>query len=396
VRPEAARESGRTPGKGVGARALAGAVLVLAAAGGCGGAPAAASERTFVYAGGGSTIDVFEVDPATGALVLRGMAAAGDNAYVADLDVRRRRLYVQTQFGIPVAIRGFDIGAGDGLLQPSGDHPLPYPLVSGVTQLLVHPSAPWLLISATGEASGLQDQLFPIAADGQIGAPRVISTQYYGFSWYDDGRTFFGLDGVAIGQFTFDPAAGALTPRDPLEAEGSRDHQMLALASHPNGRWVYSVEESRLGRFTLDAAAGTLAGQGYDGNPLPADAIYWTSAVVHAGGGFLYVVGYLRETLLGFIDQFAIDARSGALAFVRRELGDARHRLRLGSLQAPLLLGERLIIGGQSADGVSRPVLAVYRIDRGDGTLGAEGEPIELRPADSTVVNFILAARLPR
>jgi hypothetical protein len=372
-------------------------VLAACAALACGGDRAAEPDtsRTFVYAGGGSTIDVFEADLDTGALVFRAMAAAGDNAYVADVDLLRRRLYVQTQLGIPVAIRRFDLGASDGLLQASADDPLPHPLVSGVTQLLVHPTAPWLLISATGEASGLQDQLFPIGAAGQLGTPQVISTQYYGFSWHAEGRAFFGLDGVAIGQFAFDPGAGNLTPRDPPEAEGSRGHQMLALATHPNGRWLYSVEESRLGRFTLDAAQGTLLAQGYDANPMPSDAIYWTSAVVHERSGFLYVVGYLRETLLGFIDQFALDSVTGALAFVRRELGDDRHRLRLGSLQAPLLLGDLLFIGGQSA-GAGTPVLAVYRIDATTGALAAAGELTELRPADTTVVNFILSARLPR
>jgi hypothetical protein len=338
---------------------------------------------------------VFEADLTTGALAFRGMAEAGDNAYVADLDLLRRRLYVQTQFGIPVAIRGFDLGAGDGLLQRPVDRLLPHPLVSGVTQLLVHPSAPWLLISATGEASGLQDQLLPIAADGQLGTPTVISTQYYGFRWYADGRTFFGLDGVAIGQFAFDPGAGSLSPRDPPEADGSRDHQMLALAVHPNGRWLYSVEESRLGRFALDAGRSTLAAQGYDPNPVPAEPIYWSSAVVHGRGGFLYVVGYLRETLVGVIDQFALDPATGALAFVRREPGDERHRLLLGSLQAPLLLGDLLLIGGQSAQ-AGTPVLAVYRIDPVTGVLAAAGELTELRPADSTVVNFILSASLPR
>src|SRR5439155_65344 len=100
---------------------------------------------------------------------------------------------------------------------------------------------------------------------GGLGMPTVISTDYYGFTWDPTGRYFFGLDGVAIGQFAFDAASGALQPRDPPQAAGSAGRQFLALESHPGGKWVYSAEEGSLppnqaGQPAGPAAGGTPAG----------------------------------------------------------------------------------------------------------------------------------------
>src|SRR5215213_9448120 len=93
---------------------MQGTLMVALAA--CGGDPAPAGAS--VYAGGGSTIDVFSADLATGALTLRAEVPAGDDAYLGTLDAGRTRLYIQTQLGLPVNIRAFDI-QGDGLLRPS-------------------------------------------------------------------------------------------------------------------------------------------------------------------------------------------------------------------------------------------------------------------------------------
>jgi len=91
---------------------------------------------TYLYAGGGSAIDVFRVDLATGALTFLAETPAGDRAYVADMDRRSERLYVQTQLGLPVAIRSFARGT-DGTLAAGTDYPLPHPFVEGMTQLLL-------------------------------------------------------------------------------------------------------------------------------------------------------------------------------------------------------------------------------------------------------------------
>jgi hypothetical protein len=240
----------------------------------------------------------------------------------------------------------------------------------------------------------LQDQLMPVGSDGRLGTPRVISTDYYGFTWDRTGRYFYGLDGVAIGQFVFDPAAGSMKPNDPPEAEGSTGHQFLALKGHPNGKWVYSVEEGAIGLFALDAASGALRSQQYLGSPVPGATTSWTSLVVHPQGRFLYCLGYVRDSQLGFVDLFSIDPTSGGLTFVARQSGGEVGQIQLDSLQAPVLLGDLLLVGGRStAAGLEgKPVLSVYRIDRVDGRLRAIGAPALLQPAATTSVNFIAAA----
>jgi 6-phosphogluconolactonase (cycloisomerase 2 family) len=343
---------------------------------------------TFVYAGGGKTIAAFRADLSTGALALQGTVSAGDDAFLLEVDPRRHRAYVQTQLGIPVVIRAYEL---DGSMAPAGDFVLPHPLVEGVTQLGVHPTAPWLLISATGQASGLQDQLIPLDGGGRLGAAKVISTDYYAFGWDPGGGYFFGLDGVSIGQFVFDAPAGSLRPNDPPQAQGSEGHPFLSLGWHPGGRWVYTVEEGAIGLFDYDPARGQLALREYASSPLPAEPSAWTGLAVHPGGRSLYALGYLRGSMFAFIDQFALD-RSGSPRFVRRETGGPGHTLELDSLQAPLVLGDYLIAGGRSA-ATGKPVLVVYRIDPATGTLTAVGAPTELGPPDSIAVNFIAAFR---
>jgi 6-phosphogluconolactonase (cycloisomerase 2 family) len=356
-------------------------LLGLLALGACGGA----DHGAHVYAGGGSTIDVFHLDLATGALTLQAEVPAGDNAFLVDVDSAREHAYVQTQLGLPVAIRAFEIG--DGTLTRTADFALPHPFVEGVTQVQLDPTGRWLQISSTGGASGLLDQLFPVTAGGQLGSPQTISSDFYGFGWDRTGQYLYGLDGVAINQYHFDLGAGAIAPNDPPQAEGSMGHQVLGLQIHPSGKWVYSVEENAIGIFAT-GARGTLVGQGYAHNLVPGEAMTWASIVVHPSGRFLYAVGNVASSLVALIDVFAIDQTTGLLRFVERQKGV--HQIRLGSLQGPLLVEDFLIIGGQGiADRYQdRPVLCVYRISA-DGTLHSAGAPAELRPADTTIVNFV-------
>src|SRR3954452_13966134 len=121
------------------------ALLALIVLAGCGGSTTAGG--AFVYAGGGSTIDVFraDADRATGALPLVGQVPAGDQAYLFEVDAGRRRAYLQTQLGGPVPWRNLTIRS-DGSLKPAGDCQLRHPLVEGLSQIQLHPTAPWLLV----------------------------------------------------------------------------------------------------------------------------------------------------------------------------------------------------------------------------------------------------------
>jgi 6-phosphogluconolactonase (cycloisomerase 2 family) len=378
------------------------ALWLLAAAGGCEGgdgagpgAPASGG-ATYVYAGGGTSIGVFRADLATGALTWQAAVQAGNDAYLAEVDPARKRAYVQSQLGLPVVIRAYEITA-TGVLKLVGDHPLPHPAVEGVSQMQFHPSAPWLLISATGGATGLEDQLLPVGGQGQLGMPKVISTEFYGFTWDPTGKYFYGLDGVAISQFTFDAAAGSLAKMEPPLAEGSTGHQFLALRGHPNGKWVYSVEEGSIGLFDVDAARGTLAVRSYAPNPVGRQPMAWTSLVMHPSGRFLYAVGTANTSQAAIIDVFAIDAGTGALTFVEREQGGESHQLVLENFQTTPLVGDLLVVGGRARGNAldGQPALAVYRVSATDGSLQPVGDPVPVRAGEGTIVNFVFAVTLP-
>ena len=125
-----------------------------------GGTPPAS---TFLYAGGGAHLHAFRMDLTSGALAFLAREPAGDDARIHELDAARRRVYVQTQIGSPLVIVSYALGA-DGRLTLIADQALPYPLVEGMTQLGLHPTEPWMLVSATNASPGLEDQLMPVRA----------------------------------------------------------------------------------------------------------------------------------------------------------------------------------------------------------------------------------------
>ncbi|HXU83269.1 MAG TPA: hypothetical protein VN914_17870, partial [Polyangia bacterium] len=168
--------------------------------------------------------------------------------------------------------------------------------------------------------------------------------------------------------------------------------QMLGLRTHPSGKWIYSVEEGAVGTFAFDAEKGALVSQGYARNVVPGEAMTWAGIELHGSGRFLYALGSVTGSQIALVDLFALDA-AGNPSFVARQKGEGRHQVRLGSLPAPLVLGDLLIVGGQGVAEPFRdlPVLCVYRIGS-DGALTAAGEPVALRPGATAAVNFLFAA----
>ena len=388
----------RRSGKARSTRIRAGLLLpaLLAA---CGGddetveAPATKGTH-YLHAGGGGAIVSFRADLATGALVRQGITPVGEDARLAELDRGRGRVYVQSQKGTPHVLLVFEIGqvgADAGKLTQTAELPLPYPAVEGITQMALHPTAPWFLYSVTNRSPGLEDQLAPVAADGQLGPHRTISLIFYGFGWDPLGKFFYGLDGELIYQFAFDARAGEITALDPPHALGSSGRQVLGLRHHPNGRWVFSVEESELGRYGYDPATGQLTGEAFFPNPLSSDPIYWTTIELHPGGRFLYAFGNVRGSNQGIIDVFSVDPVTGDLRWVEREAGGELHQVIHRGLGGPLLLGDWLYSGGPGSSDRWRgaPILTRYRIHHDDGALSPVGDPIELEA--QVAVNFVFA-----
>jgi 6-phosphogluconolactonase (cycloisomerase 2 family) len=348
---------------------------------------------TFLYAGGGAHLHAFRMDLTSGALAFLAREPAGDEASIHELDAARRRVYVQTQVGSPLVIVSYALGA-DGRLTLIADQALPYPLVEGMTQLGLHPTEPWMLVSATNASPGLEDQLMPVEPDGRLGMHRTIAKEFYAFGWDRTGKYFYGLDGEAIFQFNFDAASGDLRPQDRERSDGSSGRVVLSLRNHPGGKWIYSVEQGAVGAHGLDAATGHLVSLGYLDNPIPAEPIYWTAISLDPEGRFLYVLGYVTDSKVLLIDVFAIDQAGGTLSFVAREKGGTSHQVLNRGLQAPLVLRDFVVVGGP-ANGNSlqdRPVVAVYRRDRVQGALSPVGQPTPLEPAVTSGVNFVFAA----
>jgi hypothetical protein len=372
--------------------------LLAACDGGEGVEAPAMTGTVYLHAGGGGAIASFRADLATGALVRQGITPVGEDARLGALDGRRGRLYVQTQEGTPHVLLVFDVGRvgpDAGKLTRTAELALPYPAVEGITQMALHPTAPWFLCSVTNRSPGLEDQLSPVGPDGQLGPQRTISFIFYGFSWDPLGRFFYGLDGEHIYQYTFDAQAGEITALDPPHAVGSGGRQVLGLRHHPNGRWVFSVEENELGRYGYDPATGQLTGEAFFPNPLTAEPIYWTNIEVHAGGRFLYAFGRVRGIDLAIIDVFTVDPATGDLRWVERETGGELHETIHRGLGGPLLLGDWLYGGGPGASDRWRgaPILTRYKIHRDDGALSPVGDPIELEA--EVAVNFIFATSGP-
>ena len=348
---------------------------------------------TFVYAGGGANLHAFRLNLRSGSLEFVAREPAGDDARIHELDAARRRVYVQTQVGSPLVIVSFGLGT-DGRLSTIADQALPFPLVEGMTQMGLHPTAPWMLVSATNASPGLEDQLMPVDADGRLGGHRTIAKEYYAFGWDPSGKYFYGLDGEAIFQFHFDTATGDLRPHEQPQSDGSAGRVVLSLRNHPGGKWIYSVEQGAVGAHGLDPDTGHLVSLGYLENPVPAEAIYWTAIALAPDGRFLYALGYLERSGVLLVDVFAIDQGGGTLSFVAREKGGASHQVLNRGLQEPLVLRDFVVVGGP-ANGNSlqdRPVVVVYRRDPTGGTLMPVGQPTALEPAVTSAVNFLFAA----
>ena len=380
--------------------------------GGDGAADAASTEaqplpavgsRAFIHAGGSNRIDTFAVDLQSGAVYLRGTTQAGDDARLVDVDPlpvgsgqdKRLRAYVQTQMGPPHALILFEVDPLSGTLVERHVHPLPFPAVEGVTQIGFHPTARWFMVSASNRDPGLEDQLMTVDGEGRLGSPRTVSYDFYGFAWDPAGRFFYGLDGEAIFQHAFDAQAGGLARFAADRAEGSSGRVVLSLRPHPRGPWVYSVEEAEIGQFTFDGTSGLLTSPRFTANPVPAEAIYWTAARVDSAGRFLYVLGYLAGDRSALVDVFSIDETSGQLSFVERQKGNTTHGVQNTGLQAPLLLGDLLVIGGPSrAPGLEgNAALSIFRRGASDGRLTPVGDPVLLTPALKPSVSFLFAAQ---
>lgn len=270
-------------------------------------------ESTFVYVGaytgfGASPrgkaegIDIFRLDPATGALIHLETLPGVENPSFLVADPTRRFLYAMNGSPKPGgAVSAFAIDPTTGRLTFINRQPTTGP---GPCHATIDRAGRYLL--ATGYHDGTI-VVFPIRPDGGL-APASDLVQHQGSSVhprqnvphahsinFDPAERFalvcdLGLDRVLI--YRFDHEQGKLIANDPAGVSSAPGAGPRHLAFHPNGRHVFVINEinSTLDSYRYDPVRGALAAI-ETVSTLPADFSGESTAAdvhVHPNGKFVY------------------------------------------------------------------------------------------------------------
>lgn len=186
-----------------------------------------------------------------------------------------------------------------------------------------------------------------------------------------------------IMQFTYDSAAGKLTPNDPPTISTKPGSGPRHFTIHPNGKWGYLTCETSgmVGAFAIDKDKGTLSEIGYvetgdyksfkDGNAAASDLH------VTPNGKFVYAA--VRSTSM--LHGFQIDADKGTLSPIGKWPTETEPR---GFNIDPR--GKFLI-----AAGMKSASLTVYGIDDASGALkSVKQHPVGMQPNWIEIVDRIV------
>jgi 6-phosphogluconolactonase len=351
--------------------------------------PAPRPEKFWVYVGtytqrGSKGIYLFELDPTSGRLTPRGLAAAVKDPSFLAIHPNRRFLYAVgegDQFeGKPAgAVSAFAIDPDAGKLtllnrQSSGG--------AGPCHLVTDRRGRHVLAA---NYSGGSVCALPIREDGRLGKATAL-VRHRGSSVnkarqeaphahsinLDRANRFafacdLGTDQVLV--YRYDADRGTLTPNDPPAAQLSPGSGPRHFAFHPTGKYAYVINElkSTVTAFDYDARRGVLrAVQTVSTLPRRFTGENTTAEVqVHPSGKFLYGSNRGHNS----IAVFAIDARTGKLTAVGRQGKDVKIPRNFGIDPA----GKFLIVANQEGDS-----LVVFRINRRTGELTPTGVKVEV------------------
>jgi 6-phosphogluconolactonase len=279
----------------------------------------------FAYLGCGNAtgdILVFAVDPATGGLIHTSTTPSGSSTSYAAFHPSGRWLYT-TQNRADL-VSAFTIDPATGALTPLNQIPVPAAdpaAASGPAHLEVDATGRFLLVA---NYRGHNVVVFPLAPDGQIGAPlqSLPDGRNAHSVWLDPTNRFafvpyLGSD--RVGQYRFDAQTGRLTPNDPPAVETAPGAGPRHLAFHPSGQWAYLINEldSTVYAYAYDQTRGTLTERqrlstlpaGYEGRR-------WSSELhVTPSGAHLFASNRAHESLA----RFAIDQGTGLLTLLGHE-----------------------------------------------------------------------------
>ncbi len=290
----------------------------------------------------GRGIYLFEMDPASGALMERAVFPTTLNPSWLDLNPARTHLYTVNEIG---SFEGADTGAVSAYaIDRTTRHLTLLNTVSsegsGPAYQSVHPSGKYVLVANYGSGSVAAIQILP---DGRLGRATSVqqSTGAEGPKHPTDGpRGNFSISGHEgpgihhahmieaapagpyvlstdlatdrIHVWKFDVATGKLAPHTTASlppGDGPRH-----FAFHPNGRWLYSLQEeaSTLVLFHYDGTRGTLAMKQMV-SALPKDFAgtnFCSEVRVSPDGKFVYAANRLHNS----VSSFAV-GRDGRLTF---------------------------------------------------------------------------------
>jgi 6-phosphogluconolactonase len=342
----------------------------------------------------------FQLDPATGNLTGRALAAEAKNPSFVAIHPNHRFLYavseVENLDGKRTGgVSAFAIDPGTGDLrrlneQPSGG--------AGPCHLVVDRAGKHVLVANYGGGSA---SVLPIEPDGRLGkATAFVQHQGSGpnprrqegphaHSINLDAADRFavvadlGLDKVFV--YRFDPLKGTLTANDPPsvsvapspyplpQSQGGEGRVRGAgprhFAFHPNNRNAYVINEiaSMVTAFRYDAERGVLEPlqtvstlpKGFSGNNSTAEV------QVHPSGKFLYGSNRGHNS----IAIFAIDPMTGRLSPVGHQSDQIKTPRNFGIDPT----GSYLLVANQDSDSI-----VVFRIDPQTGELRPTGTRVEV------------------
>ncbi len=277
-------------------------------------------------------IYLLELDPATGALTSRGLAAETPSPSFLAIHPSRKFLYAANEVDDyrgkrSGSVSAFAIDPKSGRLD----------LLNGQASGGAHPC--FVAVDATGRSvlvanySGGSVAALPIGPDGRLGQASAF-VQHAG-SGVDKGRQSsphahsinldaankfavvadLGLDKLLV--YRFDPKAGSLAPNAPPSTSLAPGSGPRHFAFHPDGRHAFAINEmaSTVSALDYGPSAGTLAEfQTISTRPPGASKPGNSTAevVVHPSGRFLYGSNRGDDALA----IFAIDPASGRLTGV--------------------------------------------------------------------------------
>ncbi len=271
--------------------------------------------------GHGEGIYSFELDPATGALKNRKLAATTTSPSWIALHPNKRFLYAVNEGSNSGSVTAFAVAASGSLKQlntvsshgsapchlsfdPSGKFALVANYVSGTIAVLpIKPDG------SLGEATDVQTHKGASAApNGATNAPKGSFTIVghdapHAHFILPDAKGKFIL-AVDLGQdriytYRFDASAGKLAQQTTTQVPTGDGPRHLAF--HPNGRWVYNITEqaSNVIFFEYDPESGALKSQ-QTVSALPesfAGTSYGSEITMHSNGKWIYVTNRLHDSI---------------------------------------------------------------------------------------------------